>query len=136
MVSAPVVLKQKGTLLTESRRETSPVYGSLIRIKVLTGARWRALAGAVNAGTPKIVEIKDMDLEADFHPVMLLVNNLDRPGFIGSLGTLLAKPTSISRHFISGGRRPGKMPSPSWGWTRTSRRPFSRSCVHCRTYAT
>ena len=90
-VSAPVVLKQKGTLLTESRRETSPVYGSLIRIKVLTGARWRALAGAVNAGTPKIVEIKDMALEAEFHPVMLLVNNLDKPGFIGSLGTLLAE---------------------------------------------
>jgi D-3-phosphoglycerate dehydrogenase / 2-oxoglutarate reductase len=37
MVSAPAVLKQKGTSLTESKRETSPIYGSLIRIKVLTG---------------------------------------------------------------------------------------------------
>src|SRR5579859_3996131 len=35
MVSAPAILKQKGNPLTESRRETSPIYGSLIRIKVL-----------------------------------------------------------------------------------------------------
>jgi D-3-phosphoglycerate dehydrogenase / 2-oxoglutarate reductase len=91
MVSAPAVLKQKGTPLTESRRETSPIYGSLIRIKVLTGGRWRTLAGVVNAGSPKIVEVKGMALEADFHPVMLLINNLDKPGFIGALGTILGE---------------------------------------------
>src|SRR5579863_5458528 len=91
MVSAPAILKQKGTPLTESRRETSPIYGSLIRIKVLTGGRWRTLAGVVNAGTAKIVEVKGMALEADFHPVMLLINNLDKPGFIGALGTILAQ---------------------------------------------
>ena len=89
MVSAQAVLKQKGAPLTESKRETSPIYGSLIRIKVLTGKRWRTLAGAVNSGTAKIVEVKDMPLEADFHPVMLLINNRDKPGFIGALGTML-----------------------------------------------
>ena len=91
MVSAPAVLKQKGAVLTESKRETSPIYGSLIRIKVLTGGRWRILAGVVNAGTAKIVEVKGMALEADFHPVMLLINNIDRPGFIGALGTMLGE---------------------------------------------
>jgi D-3-phosphoglycerate dehydrogenase / 2-oxoglutarate reductase len=91
MVSAPAVLKQKGTPLTESRRETSPIYGSLIRIKVLTGGRWRTLAGVVNAGSAKIVEVKGMPLEADFHPVMLLINNLDKPGFVGALGTMLGE---------------------------------------------
>ena len=91
MVSAPAVLRQKGAMLTESRRETSPIYGSLIRIKVLTGGRWRILAGVVNAGSAKIVEVKGMALEADFHPVMLLINNIDRPGFIGALGTMLGE---------------------------------------------
>jgi D-3-phosphoglycerate dehydrogenase len=91
MVSAPVVLKERGTPLTESRRDTSPIYGSLIRIKVLTGGRWRTLAGVVNAGAAKIVEVKGMALEADFHPVMLLINNLDKPGFIGALGTMLGE---------------------------------------------
>jgi len=91
MVSAPSILKQRGTSLTESRRDSSPIYGSLIRIKLLTGGRWRTLAGAVNAGTPKIVEVKGMPLEADFHSVMLLINNLDKPGFIGALGTILGE---------------------------------------------
>jgi D-3-phosphoglycerate dehydrogenase / 2-oxoglutarate reductase len=91
MVSAPLLLKQHGTPLTESRRDSSPIYGSLIRIKALTGGRWRNVAGAVNAGSPKIVEVKGMALEADFHPVMLLVNNRDKPGFIGALGTLLGE---------------------------------------------
>ena len=91
MVSAPVVLKQKGTPLKESKRDSSPIYGSLIRIKVLTGGRWRSLAGAVNAGTAKIVEVKTVALEADFHPVMLLINNRDKPGFIGALGTILGE---------------------------------------------
>jgi D-3-phosphoglycerate dehydrogenase len=37
------------------------------------------------------VEVKGMSLEADFHPVMLLINNLDRPGFVGALGTMLGE---------------------------------------------
>jgi D-3-phosphoglycerate dehydrogenase / 2-oxoglutarate reductase len=91
MVSAPAVLKEHGTPLTESRRESSPIYGSLIRISVQTGGRWRTIAGVLNAGAAKIVEVKGVSLEADFHPVMLLINNLDKPGFIGALGTLLGE---------------------------------------------
>jgi len=42
-------------------------------------------------GNAKIVEVKGMPLEADFHPVMLLIDNLDKPGFIGALGTILGE---------------------------------------------
>jgi D-3-phosphoglycerate dehydrogenase / 2-oxoglutarate reductase len=91
MVSAPAVLKQRGTPLTESKRESSQTYDSLIRIKVQTAGKWRTLAGAVVAGVPKIVEVKGMALEALFHPVMLFINNYDKPGFIGALGTLLGE---------------------------------------------
>ena len=89
MVSAPAILKERGTPLTESRRELSPIYDSLIRVKVQTGGRWRTLAGTVVAGAPKIAEVKMMQLEAAFHPVMLFINNYDKPGFIGALGTML-----------------------------------------------
>jgi len=91
MVSAPLVLQQKGTPLTESKRATSPIYGSLIRVRVLTGGHWRTIAGVVMAGAAKIVEVKGMALEADFHPVMLFINNSDKPGFIGALGTMLGE---------------------------------------------
>ena len=54
-----------------------------------TGGKWRTVAGTVVAGAPKIAEVKAMQLEAPFHPVMLFINNSDKPGFIGALGTLL-----------------------------------------------
>jgi D-3-phosphoglycerate dehydrogenase len=84
-------LRERGVVLTESTRDQSPIYDSLIRIKVKTGGKWRTLAGTVVAGAPKIAEVKGMQLEAPFHPVMLFVNNSDKPGFIGALGTMLAE---------------------------------------------
>jgi D-3-phosphoglycerate dehydrogenase len=91
VVSAPALLNERGVPLTEATRNDSPIYDSLIRIKVKTGGKWRTLAGAVVAGAPKIAEVKMMQLEAPFHPVMLFVNNSDKPGFIGALGTMLAE---------------------------------------------
>jgi D-3-phosphoglycerate dehydrogenase len=108
MVSAPDVLKHRGTPLTESKRETSPIYGSLIRIRVKTGGHWRTLAGVVNAGTAKIVEVKGMPLEADFHPVMLFINNMDKPGFIGALGTMLGEANINIATFHLGRQAEGK----------------------------
>jgi D-3-phosphoglycerate dehydrogenase len=89
VVSAPTLLKERGVPLTESTRDESPIYDSLIRIKVKTGGKWRRVAGTVVVGAPKIAEVKEMQLEAPFHPVMLFINNSDKPGFIGALGTLL-----------------------------------------------
>lgn len=96
MVSAPAILADSGVKLTETKTEDSPAYDSLIRIRVKAKATknspeggWRTLAGTLIAGQPRIVEVKGMALEADFSPVTLYVNNLDAPGFIGSLGQML-----------------------------------------------
>ncbi|MFZ2029134.1 MAG: phosphoglycerate dehydrogenase [Vitreimonas sp.] len=89
MVSAPALLKERGAALTESTRDASPTYDSLIRIKIKTGGGWRTLAGAVIAGQPRITEVKGMALEAPFSAATLYINNSDKPGFIGALGTLL-----------------------------------------------
>jgi D-3-phosphoglycerate dehydrogenase len=61
----------------------------LIRVKVKTGKSWRTMAGSVIAGQPRIVEVKTMELDAAFLPTMLFINNSDKPGFIGALGTML-----------------------------------------------
>ncbi|RAK57525.1 phosphoglycerate dehydrogenase [Phenylobacterium deserti] len=90
MVSAPAVAKERGITVSESRQEASPVYESLVRITVTTEKGKRSFAGSVIAGAPRVVEVKGMDLDAPFSPTMLYVNNLDKPGFIGNLGALLA----------------------------------------------
>src|SRR5579859_3764803 len=91
MVSAPAVAKERGITVSESRQEDSPIYESLIRITVTTEKGKRSFAGSVLAGTPRVIEVKGMDLDSPFSPTMLYVNNLDKPGFIGSLGNLLAE---------------------------------------------
>jgi D-3-phosphoglycerate dehydrogenase len=91
MVSAPAVAKERGITVSESRQDDSPVYDSLMRITVTTEKGKRVFAGTVVAGAPRIVEIKGMELDAAFSPAMLYINNLDRPGFIGALGTLLGE---------------------------------------------
>ncbi|MBI1339310.1 phosphoglycerate dehydrogenase [bacterium] len=91
MVSAPAILLDRGVEFKESKRADSPVYDSLIRIKVKVGGRWRSVAGAIVGGRPRIVEVKGMALEGDFQPVMLFVNNYDKPGFIGAMAGMLGE---------------------------------------------
>jgi D-3-phosphoglycerate dehydrogenase len=90
MVSAPAVAKERGITVLESKQELSPIYESLIRITVTTEKGKRSFAGSVLIGAPRVVEVKGMELDAPFSPTMLYVNNLDKPGFIGALGALLA----------------------------------------------
>ncbi|HEY4031262.1 MAG TPA: phosphoglycerate dehydrogenase [Caulobacteraceae bacterium] len=91
MVSAPAVAKERGVTVQEIRQETSPTYDSLMRITVVSDSGERAFAGTVVAGVPRIVEVKGMELDAPFASSMIYVNNLDKPGFIGRLGSLLAE---------------------------------------------
>jgi D-3-phosphoglycerate dehydrogenase len=91
MVSAPAVAKERGVTVSESRQDDSPIYENLVRITVTTEKGKRSFAGSVLAGAPRVVEVKGMDLDAPFGPTMLYVNNLDKPGFIGNLGALLAE---------------------------------------------
>ena len=40
-------------------------------------------------GKPRIVEIKDIRIDAELGPSMLYVTNEDKPGFIGRFATIL-----------------------------------------------
>ena len=91
MVSAPAVAKERGITLSESRQEQSPIFDSLMRITVTTELGKRVFAGTLIGGSPRVVEVKGMELDAPFMPAMLYVNNLDKPGFIGALGAALAE---------------------------------------------
>ena len=106
-VSAPAVLKEKGTSLSESKRDTASAYGSLIRIGVRAHGQWIRIAGAVLGGAARIVEVEGMALEAAFFPVMVYVNNSDAPGFIGTLGGILGEAQINIASFHLGRRGPG-----------------------------
>ena len=90
MVNAPVVAKERGIVITESRREQLGTYDAQITVSVTTGDFTREVTGTVYAnGVPRIVDVKGIVMEAAFAPHLLYVTNEDKPGFIGRLGTLL-----------------------------------------------
>ena len=107
MVSAGEVARARGIAVSESRQELPAVYDSVVRITVTTAEGERAFAGAVVGGVPRVVEVKGMALEAPIAPAMLYVNNVDKPGFIGALGALLAEAGVNIATFNLGRTGPG-----------------------------
>jgi len=89
MVSAPVVARERGIKVDEVRQSQRGAFETYMRLTVKTAGLERSIAGTVfSDGKPRIIQIKGIDLEAEFAPHMLYVTNQDKPGFIGALGTL------------------------------------------------
>ena len=56
---------------------------------------------------PRIVDIKGIEIEAEFAPHMLYITNDDKPGFIGRLGTILGENKVNIATFHLGRDKPG-----------------------------
>ena len=90
MVSAPVVARERGVQIAETRRDAQGAFGSYIRLIVRTEAQTRSVAGTIYSdGKPRFVQIKGIGLEAEPMRNMLYTTNTDTPGYIGALGTKL-----------------------------------------------
>ncbi|MEE8246620.1 MAG: phosphoglycerate dehydrogenase [Alphaproteobacteria bacterium] len=90
MVNAPVVAKERNIDVTEIQHERPGDYKTMIRLTVTTEKRNRDVAGTLFADErPRIVAVRGIELEAELGAHMLYITNLDKPGLIGSLGTLL-----------------------------------------------
>ena len=91
VVSAPLIAKDRGIIVEETRREAEGDYESLVTVTVVTDRQTRSVSGTVYAdGRPRIVDIKGIRMDAEFGPSMLYVTNQDKPGFVGRFATLLA----------------------------------------------
>jgi D-3-phosphoglycerate dehydrogenase len=89
MVNAPVVAKERGIEVATTAHDRAGDYNTLIRITVTTEKRTRTVAGTLFADQPRIVEVNGVKLEAGLGKRMLYINNDDKPGFIGALGSFL-----------------------------------------------
>jgi len=90
MVNAPVIAKERDIHVSEVKHERASAYQTLIKLTVETEKQTRSIAGTLFAGAhPRIVEIKDIPIDAELGPNMLFITNRDKPGFIGSLGTIM-----------------------------------------------
>lgn len=98
-VNAPIIAKDRGIKVIESKSELSTDFMNELSIKVKTSEGNNTLVGTVfGKNEPRLVRLNTFRLEALPAGHMLLVYNNDVPGVIGSLGTTLGNSSvNISR---------------------------------------
>jgi len=92
MISAPVIAKERGIKISETKREQQGVFERYIRIVVETERHKHSVAGTIySAGQRRVIQVNGINVEADIGDHILFVSNEDKPGFIGSLGVVLGE---------------------------------------------
>ncbi|MBE3639672.1 phosphoglycerate dehydrogenase [Mangrovicoccus algicola] len=87
LVSAPVMFKEKGVQISQTKQDKSGVFEGYIKLTVELESRTRTVAGTVfSDGKPRFIQIKGINIDAEVAPYMLYTTNKDVPGVIGSLG--------------------------------------------------
>ncbi|MDW7774424.1 MAG: phosphoglycerate dehydrogenase [Desulfobulbaceae bacterium] len=89
-VNAPLIARERGIRIVESKSEQASDFTNLLKITVKTTESENMLAGTVfGKKEPRLVRLNSFRLEALPSGPMLLVYNRDVPGVIGTLGTLI-----------------------------------------------
>jgi D-3-phosphoglycerate dehydrogenase len=108
MVSAPIMVKERGIIVAEVKRDKSGVFDGYIKLTVKTEHMTRSIAGTCfSDGKPRFIQIKGINLDAEVGRHMLYTTNADAPGIIGLLGTLCGKNGVNIANFQLGRDRPG-----------------------------
>ena len=107
-MSAPTVAKERGIVIDEVLRAAESDYESLITLSVETERGERSVTGTVfHDGRPRILDIKDIKIDAEFAPSMIYVTNEDKPGFIGRFAGVLGDAGLNIATFALGRDAPG-----------------------------
>lgn len=98
-VNAPMIAKERGIRVVESRSSQHADFTNLLTVRVKTASGENVLSGTVfGKNEPRLVRFNTFRLEALPSGPMLFVVNEDVPGVIGALGSMLGSfAVNISR---------------------------------------
>jgi D-3-phosphoglycerate dehydrogenase len=98
-VNARVLAKERGIKITEARIAESEEYLNLITVNAVSDKGKNKVAGTIfGRKNPRVVNINNFRLELEPVNRFILIHNHDKPGAIGSIGTLLGDQNiNISR---------------------------------------
>jgi D-3-phosphoglycerate dehydrogenase len=100
MVNAPLVAKERGIVVSETKVSRSDNFTSLLRYKVTTERHEHAVEGTLfGLSEPRMVRYGPYRGEFDIAGDVMLINAMDKPGVIGSIGTELGKRGVNISHF-------------------------------------
>jgi len=89
-VNAPMMAKERGIKIVESKGEEAGDFASSITVKAKNGKETLEIEGAMFGAThPRIVRVNNFYLEAVPEGYILVLHNNDVPGVVGAVGTIL-----------------------------------------------
>ena len=89
-VNARLIAKNRGIKVIESKQAENGNYNNLIKVNIITKDKTFTVAGTVfNKNDIRVVDVNGFQFDVAPTPYMLVANNVDRPGMIGQIGTLL-----------------------------------------------
>ena len=92
MVNVPVLAKERGISIDETKNIEAKDVAASFSAKVVTDKITRTVTGSVFGGTlPRIIEIDGFNVEMTPQGTVLIIYNKDRPGVIGAVGTVCGK---------------------------------------------
>lgn len=102
-INAPVIAKERGIKVIESKSTEMKDYTSMVTLTVKTSKETSVSAGTLfGRHDPRIVGVNEFTVEIVPEGNMLVVSNYDQPGVIGNLGTTLGNnKVNIARLHLS-----------------------------------
>ena len=88
-VNAPAFAESLGLKITETRLSALGDYTDMLELSAIADGKTVSVGGAFFGATPRIVSVNSRPVEARPHGVVLVLENTDRPGIVGRIGTLL-----------------------------------------------
>ncbi len=92
LINAPLLAKELGVVINETKSGANSTYTNLISVEFVTDKEKRTLGGTVFGNNEKrIVFIDKYHLELKPEGNMLCYTNIDKPGMLATVGKLLAE---------------------------------------------
>ena len=88
-VNAPGLAKERGIKVSEKKEKDAGSFQNLITVTVQAGGKEVEAAGTLFGDDARIVTINGFRVDVDPHARILICPHINRPGVIGTVGTLL-----------------------------------------------
>ncbi|MCA9399565.1 MAG: phosphoglycerate dehydrogenase, partial [Candidatus Omnitrophica bacterium] len=91
-INAMEIAKERGIDIQEIKSNKQGEFGNAVQAEIQTDKEKLTIVGTLSANNrPRVVKINDVYVEIEPEGYMLYINNNDKPGLVGALGTILAQ---------------------------------------------
>lgn len=102
-VNALIITKERGIVVKETKIPEGKEFKDYISVQVSDGVHTNSVSGVViNENNYRIIEINGMDSDIEPEGNIIIISNVDKPGIIGKIGTLLGENNiNIAKMFVA-----------------------------------